>query len=343
MKGRNRPHDTLIEFSSLGDSPQLRARICWYYFKEGQTQEAIAKRIGLTRLRVNRILNEARASGFVQVSINSPVGACVELEAELTAAYGLDEVIVVPAPQPGQDERPVVGVAAGEYISAVLPSDGVLGMTWGGTIHAAAQAVRHRKHTTNIVVSLCGGLAKSTQVNPYDNATMFARILDAECYYMTAPLIADSEAMRDALLNSTSIRTVLALLPNIDVALLSAIDLTADSKLLEYGIVSAAQVESLVEAGAVGDIAGHYLDAQGRRVSHPLNALRVAPPLDAVRQIPKIVLAAGGLQKVAIIRAGIRAGLCHVLITDERAAESLVATGPVVNQIEETTTERVWE
>ena len=325
MKSRDRSRDAMVDFSASGETPQLWARICWHYFKEGQTQEAIAKRLGLTRLRVNRILNEARASGFVQVSINSPVGACVELEAQLADQYGLEEVIVTPAPPSGEDERPVVGIAAGEYISAVLPSDGVLGMTWGGTIHAAAQALRHRQHTTNIVVSLCGGLAKSTQINPYNNATMFARMLDAECYYMTAPLVADSEAMRDALLESTSIRTVMELVPSIDVALLSAIDLTADSKLFEYGILSAEQIQSLVESGAVGDIAGHYLDAEGRPVSHPLNALRVAPPVEAVRQIPKIVLAAGGLQKVAIIRAGIEAGLCHVLITEERAAEALIA------------------
>ena len=147
------------------------------------------------------------------------------------------------------------------------------------------------------------GWPKSTQINPYDNATMFARLLDAECYYMTAPLIADSESMRDMLLTSTSVRTVLEWVPKIDVALLSAIDLTADSKLLEYGILSAEQVLSLVDAGAVGDIAGHYLDVQGCRVSHPLNALRVAPALAVVRRIPKIVLAAGGLQKVSIIRA----------------------------------------
>ncbi|ETW93023.1 MAG: hypothetical protein ETSY1_41040 [Candidatus Entotheonella factor] len=328
MKKRHR-RDAIVEFASLGDSPQLRARICWYYFQEGQTQEAIAKRVGLTRLRVNRMLNEARASGFVQVSINSPVGACIELEAQLAESYGLAEVIVVPAPLPGHDERPVVGLAAGEYISTTLPADGVLGMTWGGTIHAAAQAIHYRKNTENVVVSLCGGLAKSTQINPYDNATMFARILDAECYYMTAPLIADSESMRDMLLTSTSVRTVLEWVPKIDVALLSAIDLTSDSKLLEYGILSAEQVLSLIDAGAVGDIAGHYLDVQGRRVSHALNALRVAPSLEAVRRIPKIVLAAGGLQKVAIIRAAIRAGLCHVLITEERAAAALVEMGPI--------------
>jgi DNA-binding transcriptional regulator LsrR (DeoR family) len=38
----------------------LMARICWYYFKEGQTQDAIAQRPKMARKRVNRILREAR-------------------------------------------------------------------------------------------------------------------------------------------------------------------------------------------------------------------------------------------------------------------------------------------
>jgi lsr operon transcriptional repressor len=60
------------------------------------------------------------------------------------------------------------------------------------------------------------------------------------------------------------------------------------------------------------------LAAEGRRV--------VNPPLKELLKIPQIVLAAGGLQKLAIIRAGIRAKLCHVLITDEQVARALLET-----------------
>jgi len=39
---------------ALPGDAALMARICWFYFKEGQTQEGIAQRLGLTRKRVNR-------------------------------------------------------------------------------------------------------------------------------------------------------------------------------------------------------------------------------------------------------------------------------------------------
>jgi len=304
---------------------QIMARICWHYFKEGQTQEAIAQRLGLTRKRVNRILNDARAGGFVQITINSPLGACVRLEAELVRAFGLRQAIVVPSPDASVDVRSVVGAAAGEYVSAHLADGAALGITWGGTINAAAQSVLRRERRGNSVVLLCGGLARSTRINPYDNAAMFARALDATCFYVTAPMLAETAELRDALVQSEPVKSVLAMARRVDMALLSAVDLSRQSKALEYEVISREVWRSLREAGAVGDVCGHYLDAAGRPIDHPIARRMISPPLDDLRRIPELVLAAGGAQKAPVIAGAIAAGLCHVLITDEAAASTLLA------------------
>jgi DNA-binding transcriptional regulator LsrR (DeoR family) len=304
---------------------QVMARVCWHYFKEGQTQEEIAKRLGLTRKRVIRILNDARASGFVQVTIDSSVSACVGLEARLLERFHLRRAIVVPSPRPDVDVRTVVGAAAGQYVSEHLAEGASLGITWGGTINAAAQNVRRRTGHRNTVVLLCGGLARSTRVNPYDNAAMFARALDATCFYITAPMFAETKQLRDALVSSEPVRGVLEMARKVDMALLSAVDLSAQSKALEYDVVSRQLWQSLRDAGAVGDICSHYLDADGRPVVHPIAARTISPSLDDLRNMPELILAAGGRQKVAIIRGAILARLCHVLITDEFAASALLS------------------
>lgn len=303
---------------------QVMARICWYYFKEGQTQEVIAQRMGMTRKRVNRILNDARANGFVQISINSPLGPCVALEAALVEAFGLRRAIVVPSPEAGVDVRTVVGAAAGQYVSEHLPESASLGISWGGTINAAAQNVLRRQGKKNTVVLMCGGLAKSTRINPYDNAANFARALDALCYYVTAPMYAETAELRDALVASEPVCGVLQMARGVDMALLSAIDLSEQSRALEYGVISKETWQSLREAGATGDVCGHYLNADGGPVAHPIVRRTINPPLVDLRQIPELVLAAGGLPKAAIIRSAILAGLCHVLITDEAAAAELL-------------------
>lgn len=302
----------------------LAARICWHYFKEGQTQELIAQQLNLTRKRVNRMLGEARERGLVQITIQRPLGPCSELEAQLVRTFGLRQAIVVPSPIGDTDVRTMVGAAAGEYISDQLAPGAALGISWGGTINAAAQNVRRRSGEGNRVVLLCGGLAESTSINPYDNASMMARALDARCYYLTAPMFAPTAELREALLDSEPVKLVLSMASKLDLALLSAIDLTEQSKALEYGVISRGDWRSLRAAGAVGDICGHYLDAHGNTVQHPLAARVINPPIKALLAVPLRVLAAGGMAKAAIIRAAIKAKFCHVLITDENAASALV-------------------
>ncbi|MGA7810764.1 sugar-binding transcriptional regulator [Bradyrhizobium sp.] len=313
-----------LESGDGGVEASLAARICWHYFKEGQTQDVIAQRLGITRKRVNRILGEARESGLVQITITGTTGACCELEARLVAKFGLRGALVVPSPFDDIDVREMIGAAAGQYISENLPPAGTLGITWGGTIKAAAQNIKRRSGDGSRVVLLCGGLAESTAINPYDNAAMMARALSAKCYYVTAPMFVQTEELRDALVSSEPIRSVLAMTTELDIALLSAVDLSEESKALEYGVISEETWRSLVHAGAVGDICGHYLDIDGRTVSHPLTKRVIHPTMKSLLRIPERILAAGGLQKVPIIRAAIRGKLAHVLITDERAAMALL-------------------
>lgn len=312
--------------AGLSDEESLLwARICWHYFQEGQTQEAIAKHLGLTRMRVNKILNEARANGFVQFSINSPFGFFPQLEDDLAKKFGLDEVIVIPGPAKGGDPRRMVGAAAGAFISDRLASNQTIGITWGGTINAASLAIRKHNRTGNVVISLCGGLESSGYINPYDNAAMFARALNARCYYIPAPMYADDIQLAESLIRSSSVRRVLEQVPQIHMAMLTAIDLTPLSKALEYDVIDQEQWNSLREAGAAGSICGHYLDVNGQLVEHPLNSLAIAPPVEDIKQIQQLVLAAGGAQKADVVLAGLRCGLAHVLITDDQVARELLS------------------
>jgi lsr operon transcriptional repressor len=153
---------------------------------------------------------------------------------------------------------------------------------------------------------------------------MMARALGATCRYVTAPMIADSKGLRDALLRSAPVAGVFASIAKADMALLSAVDLTEQSKALEYGVISRPTWKSLKAVGSVGDIAGNYLDGTGELTAHPMADLVVKPRLDDVRSIRRLVLAAGGKHKVPLIRAGILAQLCHILITDEDAARGLL-------------------
>src|SRR3546814_2980769 len=176
MKKRLRPARGNRDYMAPTLDSTLAARICWFHFREGQTQQQIADRGVLSRVTINKIINESCNKVYVRISLNTPLAPCLELETKLKKAFGLHDVVVIPSPQNEDDVRTVVGLAAGEYLSTALKKGQVLGLGWGGTVHAAARSLEPRVGAGNAVVSLCGGLAKSASINPYDNAAIFARI-----------------------------------------------------------------------------------------------------------------------------------------------------------------------
>src|SRR6187549_321901 len=101
----------------MAEDDQLTVRVAWLYYMEGQTQDRIAARLGLTRLRVNRLLAEARANGLVSISINSRLEGCLRVEAGLKQQCGLRDAVIVPTPEDANLIPELLGRATGDYIS----------------------------------------------------------------------------------------------------------------------------------------------------------------------------------------------------------------------------------
>lgn len=79
------------------NAQQTRARVAWLYFIGGMTQQEIADQLGLTRLRVNKILGQIRTDGSVVVDIRLPMADCIDLEHKLKERFGLEGACVTPS------------------------------------------------------------------------------------------------------------------------------------------------------------------------------------------------------------------------------------------------------
>jgi lsr operon transcriptional repressor len=55
---------------TMMDHDQTDVRAAWLYFMEGLTQAEVARRLGTTRLRINRVLGDARRNGLVGITLN---------------------------------------------------------------------------------------------------------------------------------------------------------------------------------------------------------------------------------------------------------------------------------
>jgi DNA-binding transcriptional regulator LsrR (DeoR family) len=307
---------------------QLATRAAWLYFVAENTQAQIGKKLGLSRVRVNRLLAYARRMGLVQITISGRLASSIRLEDELKQHFGLRDAVVVPSAAEGEKLRSVIAAAAGRYLSQQLKDGMSVGVGWGQTLRHSLSYVPHKTYKRLSVVSLIGGLTHSSAVNPHETASHLADIIGGQCYYFAGPAFTDTEATREILMNQPMMRDVFERGRTVDLAFLSVGELGYNSTMVKLGLITADEVATLKNAGAEGDLCSHWLDARGQFVEHALNRRAVALPPEHLRGVPRVILVSGGKNKVVMMHGVLSAKLANIIITDETTARALLLHKP---------------
>lgn len=316
------PVITSLAEPSFDTEEELQARVAWHYYVGNLTQQEIAQFIGSNRVRVNRLLAASRESGMVQITINSRIAPCVALEEALTKRFGLEAAVVVPTGANTEANMAALGIGAANYLARQIEAGQTIGLGWGRTIRAVLRALPQRAYGPVSAVSLQGGLSHCPSINTFDIVSDFANLCQADGFLFAAPIYVSSQKVRDMLLQEDAVRETYERARQSDLALLTCGDLT-ESLVVTYGINDPEQVRALEKAGAVGDMLGHFMDADGEAINHPLNRRTVAITLDDLRKIRRVVLVSGGAKKFVVTRAALRGRYPSVLVTDEETARRL--------------------
>jgi len=217
-----------------------------------------------------------------------------------------------------------VGQAAGMYMADQVRDGMSIGVGWGSTLNLSLRAIGAQPFERLSVISLLGGMTHSRAINPSAVARRLADAFGADCYQLTAPVFVADEATRSELWAEPALHDLVERARRVDLALLSVGDVSDDATLFREGLLPRSQLQSLIAAGAVGDVLCHFLDADGHVIDHPVSRRVIAVGLDDLRRVPKIVIAAGGRRKVRAIGAALKATQARVLITEESAARGLL-------------------
>ena len=79
------------------DELSLATRAAWLSYVGNQTQEEIAGRLGVSRVKVNRLIGQAVRAGLVHVFVEGTAAECIALEEQITGRWGLDFCTVAPS------------------------------------------------------------------------------------------------------------------------------------------------------------------------------------------------------------------------------------------------------
>ena len=289
------------------------------------TQAQAAEKFGVTRLRVNKSLSEARARGIVRVSINSHLAPCVALEDALCARFNLSTAMVAPVAGENPDLHTIIGAALGQFLTRFLaqPDITLFGMSWGHTLNRATRFMEPLDRPDLEITSVMGGLTKGSDLNSYEITTRLADLCNAQHSYVTAPIYAASPESQVILSAQEEFQGSVAKIRKASGVALAAGDM-ATSLLMADGLPEDVTAEELIACGAVGDIAGHILNADGAPIDHPINQRVLGIALSDLDHLPNVILAAGGAAKAAIIHALLKRDCVDHLITDEGTARLLL-------------------
>jgi DNA-binding transcriptional regulator LsrR (DeoR family) len=303
---------------------EARARASHLYFVLGLTQQAVADRMGLSRVKVQRLLAEARERGIVRIHISASNARRLALESRLAERFGLDLVMVTAAEHgPEASLSEVIGRYGAQAVQPLLRDGVTVALGWGVTLKALAAATEPAALTGATVAPVLGSLSRRSSIDRFEAAAALARRLGAECFHLPAPIICDSARSREAMLDQSIIREVLARAAAADLSLMS-VGGRRSSTLRAMGFVTDAELGEVAAAGAVGNFLGYFYDGAGRIVDHPINSRVVGLDPEAARAIPRRVMISGGPDKTDMLRVLLTRGWSTGLVTDEATAGRLL-------------------
>jgi DNA-binding transcriptional regulator LsrR (DeoR family) len=282
-------------------SGAVTAHVARLYFDRGLTKSEIAARLGLSRFRVARLLDQARTAGIVRIEIRDELAIDEAAGEALQSAYGLRLALVA------REHEEIAAVAAA-WLPHLLRRGEVVGTAWGATLQAVVERLPALDAGVT-VVQVCGavpGLEPGT--GPVELTLRFAERLCARAVPLPAPALA-SPAARDELLANDAVRPTVELFPLVSTALVG---------------IGPPVRELRLPRRAVGHVLVHAFARDGRLLESGLPERAIALGVDDLRRT-RVVAVAGGPGKELAVAGALRTGLLDVLVTDALCAEAALA------------------
>lgn len=310
----------------MDEKLELQAKIAWLYYIGNLTQQDIAKKLGMSRPTVQRFLNLAIESGVVQVKIDHTTTVCMDLAKRLKERFKLTECEIAPVDDAtvGKMDR-LLAMTSSRFLEQTLRTPDLRGVALGTgrEIRAMCDGVSRHHLDGFKVISLAGTVASDGSFNRYDASLSLADKTDGKYYILSIPLYAEHEQDREYWYASRTYTRQLSNYTECETAFIGVGWVGENCSLVADGFMDNAEVRRLVEQGAVCDILGWVLDADGVPLNQPINERITSFTHSVLLQRP-VIGVSGGERKHAPILAALRGGWINGLITDQRTAGFLL-------------------
>lgn len=310
------------------------AEIAQLYYEEHRTQAEIASLFGLSRVRITRLLQDAKELGVVEINIHYMMDRHYEMERQLSDRFPLTNVWVLNnrhiARKGTSHYRENVSLAlhelAASYLRSMIKKDILLGISWGNDISGTAQSLCPCEPVDYRLVQLSGS---ATFSNPQFSAQSIMSLLSTKTggteHFLNIPFLVTNAESRRTLMQDRWNSQTLKMQIFCDAALFEVSPMehcTAEPNWLGY--MDDAYFKNACANGAIGLICGRFFDIEGKEVNCRWNESAVGISLKNFKYIKEKVCVCADPACADILREALKLGFVDTLIVDGSTAPRIL-------------------
>lgn len=306
---------------------RLMVKLCRYYYQDGLNQQELAKKFGISRPQVSRILAGAKEEGIVEIKIHNPFSEESDVEEQLMERYQLKDVILTDTTKmTGGQSLTRLARAGAFYLENAIKHDDVIGLMAGESVQQVVQQLAGPNKQRGVrVIPLVGGIGmQSADLHANANVIELAGNMNVDHYVLNTPAIVSSLEMKSQLIQEEGIRQVIDAYEKLQLALVGIGEITEDATFFRFMHLSHDDLEEIKAAGAVCSIGKTFLNEKGEEVAKEISERMIAISSENLKQTPLVIAVAAGPHKVKAIQAGLQGKWMDVLITDLQTGKALI-------------------
>lgn len=295
------------------------------YYLGGLTQEDLARRFGISRATIGRLLKRAQAEGIVEIRVRHDPEATASLQQALLQEFGLQRVLISPDHDNPDSQRALLAGQVAGYLDRVLADNGTVAVGMGRNVAAVSRHVVSSGPRRCHFVCAVGGAHRGEEMNADHVARRLAAHFGGVAETLYAPAMVADPQLREALLENETVRRCLQRARRADLALVGIGDILHDSYMCRMGWFSAEELASARAEGAIGDLMGYdFIGLHGRPVSPQFGGRAVGLGLADLRRIGNVVAVASEPTKVSGVLGALRTGAIDTLAVTRAIAQSVL-------------------
>ena len=310
-------------------------KICTMYYFDGLNQQEIAKRIGLSRSQVCKILLAARKKEIVKISINNPYSNESQYEQKLLELFSLDDALVVDSSGSAFDEISLkIAKSLTPLLDGLIKDGSIIGLSSGISINKICEDLDPiNKKGLSVIPLTGGGNVDRSKWQSNMSAQILAQKWNAEYYPLYAPGFVKSKESRDILLQEPSIRDVLNRAKSCDIALLGIGSVIPSASVFASGYLSKQDYEELNQIHAAAGICNIFFDIEGQLVPFSGHERMIGLDASDIKKIHRRIGIGFGTSKASAILAALKGKWVNYLVTDVQTAKQVLGlSGSVLHE-----------